>query len=227
MPRRIVPNTCTTGHPVLSVLGFIFIVTFIGIRSPPWSLPIPPRRRALCPLLISVRVRGRLQGFFFFLFQLLQGWQCLFEVRSVRRSHSIETLLVRMKPPITLVERVFLWCQMVGMVFIRESVPCSAKFFVSMILNHSISEFWISYESNMDALEQLLLALFLQLVGRMVFLVSRLFSISMSVRSPFLDNVLRNWKKVHRVIDELLICTTFFVQEVLARAIKDANVPVW
>ena len=32
-----------------------------------------------------------------------------FEVRSVRRSHSIGTLLVRMKPPITLAERVFLW----------------------------------------------------------------------------------------------------------------------
>ena len=32
-----------------------------------------------------------------------------FEVRSVRRSHSIGTLRVRMKPPITLVEREFLW----------------------------------------------------------------------------------------------------------------------
>ena len=133
----------------------------------------------------------------------------------MRRSHSIGTLLVRMKSPITLVERVFLRGQVVGMVFI-----------VSIILNHSIAEFWISYESITDALEELLLALLLQLIGRMVFFVSRLFTISMSVRSSFLDDVLRNWKKVHRVIDELLIRPSFFVQEVPARAIKSTNVPV-
>ena len=37
-----------------------------------------------------------------FLFQLLQGRQCLFEVRSVLHWHGIGTLLVRMKPPVTL-----------------------------------------------------------------------------------------------------------------------------
>ena len=110
----------------------------------------------------------------------------------MHRSHSIGTLLVRTEPPVTLVERVVLWGQMVGMVFIRKSVPFSAKFFVSTICNHSIAECFISYESIMDALEELLLALLLQLVGRMVFLVSQLFTISVSVKSSFLDDVLRN-----------------------------------
>ena len=64
---------------------------------------------------------------------------------------------------------------MESMVFILETVPCSAKLFVSIILNHSFAEFWISNESIMDALEELLLALFLQLVGLVVFLVSQLF----------------------------------------------------
>ena len=76
---------------------------------------------------------------------------------------------------------------MVGMIFIRKSIPSSAKFFVSMIFNHSITEFLISYESIMDSLEILFLAFLLQLVSRMVFLVSRLFTISMSMRSSFLD----------------------------------------
>ena len=76
---------------------------------------------------------------------------------------------------------------MVGMIFIRKSIPFSGKFFVSIIFNHSITEFWISYESIMDSLEILFLAFLLQLVGRMVFLVSRLFPISMSMRSSFLD----------------------------------------
>ena len=44
-----------------------------------------------------------------------------------------------------------------------------------MIFNHLTTEFWISYESAMNPLEILFLASFLQLVGRKVFLVSRLF----------------------------------------------------
>ena len=82
-----------------------------------------------------------------------------------------------------------------------KSIPCSAKFFVSIIFNRSITEFWTSYGSIMDSLEELLLALLLQLVGRMVFPVSRLLTISMS----FLDDVFRNRKKVHRILDEFLI----------------------
>ena len=113
------------------------------------------------------------------------------------------------------------------MIFIRKSIPFSAKFFVSIIFNHLIMEFWISYESVMDSLEILILAFLLQLVSRMVFLVSRLFTISMSVTSSFLDDVLRNSKKVHRIIDELLIRPSFFMQEMPACAMKDTNVPVW
>ena len=74
-----------------------------------------------------------------------------------------------------------------------EHIPFSAKFFVSIIFNHSITEFWISYESIMDSLEILSLAFLLQLVSRMVFPVSQFFfNISMSMRSSFLDDVLQN-----------------------------------
>ena len=80
---------------------------------------------------------------------------------------------------------------MVGMIFVRKSIPSSTKFFVSIIFNHSITEFWISYESIMDSLEIFFLASVLQLISRLVFLVSQLFTISMSMRSSFLDDVLR------------------------------------
>ena len=78
----------------------------------------------------------------------------------------------------------------------------------------------------MDSLEELLLALLLQLVGRKVFSVSPFFTISMSVRSSFLDDVLRNRKKVHRILDDSLIRPSLFTQEVPTRAVDDANVPV-
>ena len=53
---------------------------------------------------------------------------------------------------------------------------------------------------------------FFMLVGREVFFVSRLFTISMSMRSSLLDDIRRDWKKVHRIIDEFLIGPSFFIQ---------------
>ena len=70
----------------------------------------------------------------------------------------------------------------------------------------------------MDPLEELLLALLLQLVGRIMFPVSRLLTISMSVRSSFLDDVLG--------IERRLIFPSSFMQQVPARATDDASVPV-
>ena len=90
----------------------------------------------------------------------------MFEVRSALHWHSIGTCLVRTKPPITLVVTIFLWGQMVSMIFFRKSIHLLTNIFVSTIFNHSITECFISYESVMDALEELLLALLLQLVGR-------------------------------------------------------------
>ena len=50
--------------------------------------------------------------------------------------------------------------------------------------------------------------------------------LSMSVRSSFLDDVVANGKEVHRILDEFLILTSSFTQEVPARATDDANVAV-
>ena len=102
----------------------------------------------------------------------------------------------------------------------------SAKVFVSIKFNHSTAELFISYKSVMDTLEVPLLAFLLQLVGDLVFLVSRLLTVSVSVRSSFLYIVVRNGMEVHRVLGEFLIFLSSFSQEVPARAVDDANVPV-
>ena len=153
--------------------------------------------------------------------------KCLFEIRSAPNWHSIGTYLVRTKPPITFVIVMFLWSQMVGMIFVRKIIHLSTKIFCSINLNHSTAELFISYKSVMDTLEVLLLALLLELVGDVVFPVSRLLTVSVSVRSSFLYVVVRNGKEVHRVLDEFLIFLSSFSQEVPARAVDDANVPVW
>ena len=114
---------------------------------------------------------------------------------------------------------------MVGMIFVRQIIHLSAKFCGSTNLNHSTAELFISFKSVMDTLEELLLAL-LQKVGDVVLLVSWLLPVTVPVRSPFLDVVVRNGEEVHRVLHEFLILLTSFSQEVAVRAIDDADVPV-
>ena len=71
----------------------------------------------------------------------------------------------------------------------------------------------------MYTLEELLLALLLQLVGDVIFLISQLLTVSVSVR-VVLSDVVGNGKEVHRVIDEFLIGPSSFMQEMPARAVE-------
>ena len=158
------------------------VLTFGKIKSPPWTLPIPPYRRwtACLPLLVFVRVSRHLWFFSCFLLQSLQSRQCLLEIRSMPQWHSIRTSLIGMKPTFALKVKVFLCGRIVSVIFIRKSIPSSTKIFVSM-----------TCESVMDSL---LFACLLQLVSRVVLFVSRLFTISTSMKSSLLD-ILRDWKE--------------------------------
>ena len=63
-------------------------------------------------------------------------------------------------------------------------------------------------------------------MGDVVLSVPWLLPVTVSVGSPFLYVVVRNGKEVHRVLDEFLIFLSSFSQEVPARAVDDADVPV-
>ena len=65
-----------------------------------------------------------------------------------------------------------------------------------------------------------------ELMGDVVFFVSWLLPVTVAVRSPFLYIVVRNRNEIHRVLDEFLILLCSFSQEVPARAVDDADVPV-
>ena len=196
------------------------MVTFVRIKSPPCSLPAPPRRRiALCPSFVSLS--------FFFFFQLTQGRQCLFEIRSVLDWHGIGTNVVRTNPPITFVIVNFLWSQMVGIIFVRKIIHLATNIFGSTHFNHILAEFVISYKSIVDTLVVLVFAHLLELMGDVAFLVSWLLPVTVPVRSPFLYVVVRTRKEVHRILHEFHILLCSFSQEVSARAADDADVPVW
>ena len=48
----------------------------------------------------------------------------------------------------------------------------------------------------------------------------------MSMKSSLLDDILRDSKKVHRMIDEFPIDRCFFMQEMPARAVEYTDIPV-
>ena len=92
--------------------------------------------------------------------------------------------------------------------------------------SYSCGIFHLGQKSVVDTQEVLLLALLLELMGDVVFLVSWLLPVTVPVRSSFLHIVVRNGKEVHRVLDEFLIVTSSFSQEVPAHAVDDEDVPV-
>ena len=76
---------------------------------------------------------------------------------------------------------------------VRKIIHLATNIFGSTHRNHTPAEFVISFQSIVDTL-----------VGDEIFLVSWLLTVSVSMRSSFLYDVVRNGKEVHRVLDEFL-----------------------
>ena len=71
-----------------------------------------------------------------------------------------------------------------------------------------------------------LFALLLKRIGDVVFFIPWLLPVTVPVESPFLYVVIRNREKIHGVLDRFLVLLCSVSQEVPARAIDDADVPV-
>ena len=78
----------------------------------------------------------------------------------------------------------------------------------------------------MDTQEVLLLAFLLERLRDEVLVIPWLLPVTVPVGSPFLYVVIRNREEIHGVLDELLVLLCSVPQEVPARAIDDADVPV-
>ena len=113
------------------------------------------------------------------------------------------------------------------LVFFRKVIPLATKIFGSTVVKHVFAELFVSYESVVDTQEVLIFALLLERIRDVVFFVSWLLPVTVPVGSPFLEIEVRNRKEIHCVLDEFLILLSSFTQEVPARAVDDADVPVW
>ena len=140
--------------------------------------------------------------------------------------HRIGTNCVRTNPPIVSVHTNFFWSDVVRVVFVRQFVHITTYFFTATQFNHILAELLITDEPVVNTQEMSLPAFLLERIGDVILLVPWLLPVTVPVRSPFLYIVVRNRKEVHRVLDEFLILLSSFSQEVPARAVDDADVPV-
>ena len=113
-----------------------------------------------------------------------------------------------------------------GVVFVRKVIHLATNFFGSTVVSHVLAELFVSYESVVDTQEVLLFALLLGRIGDVVLSVPWLLPVTVPMGSPFLYVVVRNRKEIHCVLNEFLIILSSFSQEVPARAVDDADVPV-
>ena len=112
-----------------------------------------------------------------------------------------------------------------GVVFVRKVINLATNFFSSTVVNHVLAELCVSYESVVDT-QVVLSALLLERIGDVVLSVPWLLPVTVPMGSPFLYVVVKNRKEIHCVLNEFLILLCSFSQEVPARAVDDADVPV-
>ena len=180
----------------------------------------------MCQSLVSLT-------FFLFFFQLLQNGQCLFEIKSTlfcrqQMDDFAVEIHTHHKPhkniAITKVNGGFVRTRQVPIRCQKSSVLTIVRLRIcSSLINRS----WIPWKL-------LLLNYLLQLVGKIVFLISRLLTVSVltvsvSVKSSFLYVAVKNGKEINLVLDELLIVPCFFLQQVPAipRKINILGTALW
>ena len=78
----------------------------------------------------------------------------------------------------------------------------------------------------MNTQEVLLLAFLLERVRCEVLVIPWLLPVTVPVGSPFLDVVIGNREEIESVLDKFLVLLRSVSQEVPARAVDDADVPV-
>ena len=89
-----------------------------------------------------------------------------------------------------------------------------------------LAEHLVADEPVVDTQEILLLAFLLERIRDEVLVIPWLLPVTVPVGSPFLFLVIRNREQIHGVLDKCSVLLRSVAQEVSARAIDDAHVPV-
>ena len=111
-------------------------------------------------------------------------------------------------------------------VFVRQFVHLTTYFFSATDVKHVLAELLVSDEPVVDTQVELLLASLLERIRDVVLVIPWLLPVTVPVGSPFLYVVVGNREEIHGVLDKFLVLLCSVSQEVPARAIDDADIPV-
>ena len=106
------------------------------------------------------------------------------------------------------------------------NLSISRHFFIATDVKHILAELLIADEPVVDTQEVLLLAFLLERIRDEILVILWLLPVTVPVGSPFLYVVVGNRKEVKSVINEFIVLLHSSSQEVSARAVDDADVPV-
>ena len=113
------------------------------------------------------------------------------------------------------------------MVFVRQFVHSATHFLSATGVKHVLAELLVSDEPVVDTQEFLLLPFLLERIRDVVLVISWLLPVTVPVGSPFIYAVAGNREEIiHGVLDKFLVLVRSVSQELPARAIDDADVPV-
>ena len=111
-------------------------------------------------------------------------------------------------------------------VFVRQFVYLTAYFFRATDVKHILAELLVADEPVVDTQEMSLLAFLLERIRDEILVIPWLLPVTVPVGSPFLDVVIGNREEIDDVLDKFLVLLRSVSQEVPARAVDDADVPV-
>ena len=140
--------------------------------------------------------------------------------------HRVGTHKVRTYPPIATIHVEFFFCGNVGVVFVRQFVHLANHFFSATQFQHGFSEPCITNKSIVNVQESFLPTLLLELICSVVFLITFFLPVPVTVWPTLPDVKVRDREEIKNGLDVLLVFCCVISQEVSARAVDDANVPI-
>ena len=111
-------------------------------------------------------------------------------------------------------------------VFFRQCVHLTTYFFIATNVKHILAELLIADEPVVNTQEISLLTFLLERIRDEVLVIPWLLPVTVPVGSPFLDAATRNREEIESVLDKFLVLLLSISQEVPARAVDDADVPI-
>ena len=158
--------------------------------------------------------------------EAMQSRQRFLEVRSMPYRHRIGIHQIRTDPPITTIYFNFFFCGNMTVVFACKSVHFKDDFFRATQLDHRLSEQRVTDKSVVNVLVLFLSTPLLKLICRVVFFITFFLPVPVTVWPAFPEVKVWDREEIQHGLDVLLVFCCFIFQEVPARAVNDASVPI-